>query len=280
MKLKPVEWLIIVYQMILIILCFSFKHNVIKIDYRYLIGFNGFIIFFILFVFSKIKNNFIRSLYPLAILPFFYKEIGYLNHIIYSQPLDQLFINLDKKIFFGNNISLLFCQKFSNRIFSEIMHFFYFSYYLVTLIPAIFLYRKSLSIFNRFMFITFFSFFLYYIIYIFYPVYGPEFYYKILVPKHLNGYLFSNILKIILGNGEIHGAAFPSSHVGISLIIFILMKNVHIIFRYITFLCFIGICFSTVYIRAHYGVDVLAGILSGVVFYKFTSYIYDKLISD
>jgi len=214
-------------------------------------------------------------------LPFFYNEIGLLHHILYSVPQDAIFMQIDKFIF-RENIGLTLCRHFPSKIFSEIMHFFYFSYYLVTIVPALYLLKKSVSGLERYLFILLCSFFLFYVVFIFYPVYGPEFYMtylgKSVSPKKLSGYYFHNILNFILSKAERPGAAFPSSHVGISLIVFLIMKNYNKILSAIIFICFLGICISTIYIRAHYFIDVVAGLLVGYIFYLFTKFIYDKLI--
>ncbi len=281
MKLKPFEWLFIIYQLIIIIIVVSYKQNIFKVDYRLLIGGHICIIFFIMLVISRIQIVWLRNLYPFLVLPFLYKEIGLLNHILFLEPKDELFISIDKVIFFGENVGLTFCKHFSSKLFSEIMHFFYFSYYLVLFLPAIYFLKKYPSEFDRYMFVMFLSFFLYYIIFIFYPVYGPEFYisnYLGYELKPLKGFYFKKILTIILDNGEINGAAFPSSHVGISLIIFLLLKDKSKFVSILVFICFLGICVATVYCRAHYGIDVLAGILTAFIFYKFSVFIYDNLI--
>jgi len=120
-------------------------------------------------------------------------------------------------------------------------------------------------------------------IYIFYPVYGPEFYMNYLgeqlKPHHLKGYYFTSLLSYILNNSEINGAAFPSSHVGIAIIIFLILKHYSKFFSIVVFICFAGICFATIYCRAHYFIDVAAGIITGIIFYKFNVFVYDYLVS-
>jgi len=280
MKLKPVDWIFVVYQLLLIVIIISYRNNISKIDYRYLIAGHSAVVLLVMFGVSRVQNTIIRNFYYFFILPFLYKEIGLLNHILIPYPKDEIFIRLDKMIFSGENIGLTFCKHFSSKMFSEIMHFFYFSYYLVTFLPALYILKKYPGEFDKYMFVVFLSFFLFYIIYIFYPVYGPEFYSNFIGEKvkPFKGWYFTKTLGFILGSGEINGAAFPSSHVGIALIIFLLVKNKNKIVAGLVFICFLGICLATVYCRAHYFVDIVAGIAVALVFYWVCAYIYDNLI--
>jgi membrane-associated phospholipid phosphatase len=72
-------------------------------------------------------------------------------------------------------------------------------------------------------------------------------------------------------------AAFPSSHVGIICIIWILS------FRYaptlLKIIIPIGILLflSTVYIKAHYLIDVFGGIISAPIFYWLSLYLFKKI---
>ena len=68
--------------------------------------------------------------------------------------------------------------------------------------------------------------------------------------------------------GERPTAAFPSSHVGISTIIMLLAwhtGNRRLVLCLLPF--FVLMCFSTVYIMAHYAIDAFAGLASGALLY-------------
>ena len=75
--------------------------------------------------------------------------------------------------------------------------------------------------------------------------------------------------------GEHPTAAFPSSHVGISIIALLLAwrsRSKGLVFALLPFV--VLICFATVYIRAHYAIDVLGGIIAAIAFYFLWNYIY------
>ena len=80
--------------------------------------------------------------------------------------------------------------------------------------------------------------------------------------------LFYQLVEQAHEAGERPTAAFPSSHVGISTVILLLAwhsGNKRLFLVLLPF--FILMCFSTVYILAHYAIDALAGLLTGALMY-------------
>jgi membrane-associated phospholipid phosphatase len=70
--------------------------------------------------------------------------------------------------------------------------------------------------------------------------------------------------------GERPTAAFPSSHVGITVVILLLAWHAQSRRQWLFWVIvpfFVLMCFATVYIQAHYLIDALAGLLSGIAFY-------------
>ena len=68
--------------------------------------------------------------------------------------------------------------------------------------------------------------------------------------------------------GERPTAAFPSSHVGITTVVMLLAHHAHcrkLVLGMLPF--YILMCLSTVYILAHYAIDALTGLFTGVVLY-------------
>jgi membrane-associated phospholipid phosphatase len=68
--------------------------------------------------------------------------------------------------------------------------------------------------------------------------------------------------------GERPTAAFPSSHVGVTTVLMMLALRTRCRWLVFTMLPFyILMCLSTVYIYAHYAIDVIAGLITGVTLY-------------
>ena len=245
------------------------------------------IIFVFAFIFSlviknKISNNFfqlLQNILVFALMTFLYKETAMLNTLIFPK-IDEFLSNLDQNIF-KFQPSIEFSKHFNSLFFSELFYFGYFCYYLLPLVVFGILYKFLPQKIEEFGFILISSFLLYYFIFIIIPAEGPQFYFTF-PDNHIEAQgIFGNAIKLIQKNGEASTAAFPSSHVGISwIVIFWLYQNLRKSVKY--FLPFvILLMFSTVYIKAHYFVDVVAGFLTApIVFFltfKFYKFLNRKL---
>jgi membrane-associated phospholipid phosphatase len=109
-----------------------------------------------------------------------------------------------------------------------------------------------------------------YVWFIFFPVKGPKYYFAELNRMwytNFQGFLFTKVMKGLFNNTNLGGAAFPSSHVALALIAFILncRYNRYLVPVYLplTILLFI----STIYLYAHYFIDIPAGIVTGILLY-------------
>lgn len=201
--------------------------------------------------------NIFRNFYTIIFLIFWYPETDYLNNLFFEN-LDPLVAGWEQA-FFGGQPALIFAQRFNSHWFSELMSLGYFSFYLIIFFVLLAILRKRPNQFAYSLYLVVASFYVYYLIFIFFPVAGPQYYFKGAAPGLPDGYLFSHLIHIIEQTAERPTAAFPSSHVGISLLmLWLAWKYVRKAFYYV--LPFIVMLIvSTVYLRAHYVVDVLAG---------------------
>ena len=243
-----------------------------------------FLIIFLAFLF--LKNKISSKIFYLAegitiyaLMTFLYKETAMLNTLIFPK-IDEFLSNLDQTIF-NSQPSIEFSKHFNSLFFSELFYFGYFCYYLLPLVVFGVLYKFLPQKIEEFGFILISSFLLYYFIFIIIPAEGPQFYFTF-PDNYIEAQgIFGNMVKLIQKNGEVPTAAFPSSHVGISwIVIFWLYQNFRKSVKY--FLPFvILLMFSTVYIKAHYFVDVVAGFLTApIVFFltfKFYKFLNRKL---
>jgi membrane-associated phospholipid phosphatase len=79
--------------------------------------------------------------------------------------------------------------------------------------------------------------------------------------------------------GERPTAAFPSSHVGITTILMFLAWRTRCKPLFWVMMPFyILMCFATVYIQAHYAIDVIAGWISAIVIYTFLLFLSKKFV--
>lgn len=234
-------------------------------------------IIFILLKAEGSKNkivHFFRNFYPLLFLGFFYSETDYYNNLVFKN-FDPLLIMIEN-LLFGTQFSLEFSKLVPFQWFSELMHFGYFSYYLMTFGVPLLFYLKARNQFDKVMFMVILSFSFYYLLFILFPSIGPQFYFPIderIIPE---GYFFQKAMNIIITIGESQTGAFPSSHVGMAMFyIILLIKYFKKIQFFLIPLVFILIL-STVYLKAHYVIDVFAGAITGILFYFISANIYLK----
>ena len=280
----PKVWFSVLLYFAIIELVIIFTKPSLFLDWNFILTR---IIFVFAFTFSviikrKISKNFfqlLQNILVFALMTFLYKETAMLNTLIFPK-IDEFLSNLDQNIF-KFQPSIEFSKHFNSLFFSELFYFGYFCYYLLPLVVLGILYKFLPQKIEEFGFILITSFLLYYFIFIIIPAEGPQFYFTF-PDNYIEAQgIFGNAIKLIQKNGEAPTAAFPSSHVGISwIVIFWLYQNFRKSVKY--FLPFVVLLmFSTVYIKAHYFVDVVAGFISApIVFFltfKFYKFLNHKL---
>ncbi|NOU19375.1 MAG: phosphatase PAP2 family protein [Bacteroidales bacterium] len=215
----------------------------------------------------KISSRFIlffRSIYPFILFGAFYSETDYLNNILFNN-LDSIVEKVELWIF-GLHPSIVFSKYFPQKWFSELMNFGYFSYYFLIILLPFWLFIRRRDSFQYVVFTITTTFYLFYLFFIIFPVAGPQFYLEESLRTIPNSGIFRELVKFAEWVGEGSTAAFPSSHVGMVAIIgYLAYKYAEkLLFVYMIF--GLLICFSTVYIKAHYAIDVIGGIVFAPVF--------------
>ena len=238
----------------------------------------------------------------MAFLSWWYPDTYELNRMLPN--LDHIFATWEQQLF-GCQPALIFPQLFSHVggdlqsptslvsiIFSELMDLGYASYYPMIAAVVVFYFFCRYKEFQRAAFIVLASFFIYYVVFILVPVTGPTFYYQAVglediaqgIFPHLGDYFnhhqeclpspgytdgfFYHLVEDAKAAGERPTAAFPSSHVGVSTILMLLAwhsGNRRLLYILLPF--FVLLCCATVYIQAHYAIDALAGLISGVIIF-------------
>lgn len=237
-----------------------------------------------------------RVLGQLALLGSWYPETFEFNRILPN--LDHLFATWEQQLF-GFQPALLFSQKIQWAWFSELMMLGYLSYFPMMVIVPVYYLLGRYNEFARTSFVILASFFLFYVVFIFLPVAGPQFYYPVAgyeniaqgnfpdignyfethvigmnTPGYSDGVCY-RLLVIAHETGERPTAAFPSSHVGVTTVLLLLAWHSGSR-RLFWFLLPFGVLmfFATVYIRAHYAIDALAGLATGIFLYVLLTGIY------
>lgn len=304
--LLPVEWVAMGYLLFtLIVMCFvcpSLENPVEMLKGRLMI----FGVTLAAWGFYRLLpcrlTRLVRILVQMALLSWWYPDTYELNRVLPN--LDHIFAQWEQS-WFGCQPSIIFSQTFSHPIFSELMDMGYFIYYPLIAAVAIYYFFWRYKDFGMASFVILTSFFAYYVIYVLLPVTGPQYYFPAIgldnatagifpevgnyfatlreaieSPGYKDGIFYQLVLDAH-NAGERPTAAFPSSHVGVTTILMLLAWRSRCRPLFWCMLPFyVLLCLSTVYIMAHYAVDVLGGWLSAVIFYFCLKFIYNKWIKD
>ena len=242
-------------------------------------------------------SAFVRMVVQMSFLAYWYPDTFEFNRLFPN--LDCFFASAEQWLF-NCQPSVEFSKLCPDIWFSEPFNMGYFAYYPLIAIVAIYYFVFKFEWFEKASFVIVTSFFLYYLIYIFVPVAGPQFYFPaigmdnveacnflsigdyfnhnaILLPgPNFEQGLFFELVEASQEVGERPTAAFPSSHVGISTILMIMAWRVNKKLCYGLIPFYALLCCATVYIQAHYLIDVFAGWISAVAIYILSTWMYKK----
>lgn len=293
------EWVMIIYA-VLTMLFILFAWRLLDNPYELLLKriIPVLITFLLCYIYKKIPNRivyFLRIIFQLYMLIWWYPDTYELNKAIPN--LDHIFASVEQWIF-GCQPAILFFDNYPQKIVSEAMNLGYAIYYPMIFYTVLVYYFFRKSEIEKIMFIIMGSFFAYYFIFDLLPVVGPTFYYKAVGMERISegifpslgdyfathnecmptpGYsdgIFYQMVESAKAAGERPTAAFPSSHVGVATICMILLYKLKNKVSFILLIIpYILLSMATVYIQAHYVIDAIAGLITGVIFY----YIFESI---
>lgn len=211
--------------------------------------------------------SFAHGWYPVVLVGLTYKELTYLIPRIHPRDFDSALAALDYRVLGVN--PTVWLERFTWPPLTEVLQLTYSTYYFLPIILGAVLWKKDeLEKFHFFVFIVVLGFYLSYLGYIAVPAIGPRFLSSIVEAqtKPLTGVLFFRAIRETLDSAEgITRDCFPSGHTELTLLVLYYARKFH----RRTFWCLlpfgVGIILSTVYLRYHYVVDVVAGALLAVM---------------
>lgn len=233
-------------------------------------------------------TRFLRFWYPAFMILFCFKEIYLImlssNNVLYDESL----MKIDRWIF-GMNPSD-FLKNYLNHYAIEFLQIIYGLFYLMPVI-----YAMELYLWHRYeelkyaIFVVFFGFYLSFIGYLIVPAIGPRFTIHNFqnIGTELPGLFFADKIRYLIDIGESIPAnvanpekfaqrdAFPSGHTIIMILITYLSHKIKSNSFYFYLPYTILLIFSTVYLRYHYVIDLIAGI----PFVLITIFVANKLYS-
>ena len=289
----PSDFIVLCFALILSIVNLIF-HNVVP--HTEILLQSNFImasfVFYIAYLDKKRSNRlimFIHDWYFVPLIFLSFKEIYLMVKPIRVIDYDSLLISIDKLIF-GTDITHVL-DKIATPVLTEILQISYATFFLLPIILGIDLLRNmNLSDFHFATFLFVYGFFISYFGYFIFPAVGPRFYlYDFLkINTDLPGLFFTNIIRDFLNLGEslkpglvnpiafVQRDVFPSGHTDITLIAMFLSYKFKLKSRFFLIPNGVLLIFSTMYLRYHYGIDVIGGIIfmifsvwSGKIIYNF-----------
>ncbi|MGF1671349.1 MAG: phosphatase PAP2 family protein [Balneolaceae bacterium] len=267
------DWLAIGF--LIITACIAFLN--VKSGFEYALAGTIHILISMLLVWAgkkQFKSRFwqmLRYCYPVIIIGFVHYEVEMFLHLFYGPGVnfDALVSRWDYNLF--GSPHLYWHHAMPSLFWVEFFHFLYMTYYPILIGSIIWVWKNRPDDIHRFAFIYLGIFLNFVVIYLIFPVFGPLDYRATLF--HNTGYLPA-VVDFLFTIGAPDGAAFPSSHVGQSVGIYLLLRPVSKPVKYLILFCILGIGLSMIYVSIHYAIDAAAGLISGIVLYHIWNWIY------
>jgi membrane-associated phospholipid phosphatase len=202
-------------------------------------------------------------IFPTICVLVVFDSLGRIVHSVNPVDIDPFLIKLDYMLFDGNPTVMM--ERITRPFLTDILQLAYASYYFLPIaIGAALKLKKNAHAFDRCLFFILLCFYLSYVGYLLWPALGPRF--TINHAAELKGFILADTIRGLLNSLEgIKRDAFPSGHTGVALTVLYLTfrfeKRLFGIFLPLV----LTLIFSTVYLRYHYVVDVMAGALLALI---------------
>ncbi len=314
--LMPVEWVMMTYLLATSLFILLTSSGRTTIGLMAWTRAQALIVTFALWGLYRLKpcrlTTMLRIAGQMSLLGLWYPDTYELNRVFLN--LDHIFAGWEESLF-GCQPALVFSEVYNQSVVSELLTMGYVSYYPLFVCVSLFYFFWRYEHFERTTFIILASFFLSYVIFVVLPVAGPQFYFKAVglenisasiypdlqhyfgqlefdvldpqfslpLPGDTDGF-FYHILEFTHNAGERPTAAFPSSHVSVTVVVMFLAWESRNRWLFYVLLPFaVLLFFGTFYIQAHYAIDAIAGLFAGIAMYFllrwfFNRYCYKKNI--
>jgi membrane-associated phospholipid phosphatase len=207
----------------------------------------------------------IRTLHaflPVVLVPVLFNSMGDLIPWIRPRYFDDVLISIDYSLFGGHHPTVLL-ERFIHPRLTTIMQFAYISYYPMALVLGVVLFIKNKeTAFDEAVFGIILCFYLSYLGYLLFPALGPRFTLAHLQTRDLaTSPLVVAIQDTLNALENTKTDAFPSGHTAVALLtLYYAWRFRERVLVALLIPAVTGLIVSTVYLRYHYVIDVIAGI--------------------
>ena len=203
----------------------------------------------------------VHAWYAMVLVPLTYKELTYLIPLVHPRDFDWELAAIDHRMLGVH--PTVWLERVTSPLLTEILQLSYITYYFLPLLLGVAIWRKGwFHEFHFFLFVVVLGFYLSYLGYIAVPAIGPRF---ILADKQtvpLAGIWMFDRIRASLDQAEgITRDCFPSGHVELTLLVLYYARRFHRRVFWWILPAGSALIISTVYLRYHYVIDVVAGVL-------------------
>jgi membrane-associated phospholipid phosphatase len=276
LNLLPSDWITVLYLAVSSVLMLIFHRNLarwyifLSIHIAAVLG-----ILSLHFVPGPLSPllQFVRDWYVLATILLFYWGVKPLTQMVFQGMFDDRIVRWENRLFKGQPSTYL-SARFPSVALSEYLHLCYLSYYFIPVfLPTMLYFRGKGEAFFETLFAELFTFNLCLIWYIFFPVAGPR-YSSEKIDESLSSRPLCRLTHAILSRASTKGAAFPSSHSALAIVVLLCGARYDLVSFVILFPFCTGLVVGTVYGRFHYALDAVAGVLLGVLTFGLYPIVY------
>ena len=223
--------------------------------------------------------SFVHGWYPVALIFVTFKELTLLIPRFHPRDFDAILAAIDYRLFGVN--PTVWLERVTWAPLTEILQLTYSTYYFLPVILGAVLWSKGwFDKFHFWVFTVVLGFYLSYFGYIAVPAIGPRFLTSIVEAQTtpLTGVLFFSTIREALDRVEgITRDCFPSGHTELTLLVLYYAHKFHRKTFWWLLPVGTGIIISTVYLRYHYVIDVVAGALLSLVILMMAKPLYRAL---
>jgi len=203
----------------------------------------------------------LREVVPFLVCILIYTNLHDTIGFVNPHDIHHWLAGLDRALF--GQVPCVWAERFVSRELTEVMSFFYVNFaWIAPSTSAVLLFRRRWAEFRTVTLGVIVCFYLGYFLYVVFPAAPPRLVLVYDFKKTLAGYphLFSNLsagaLALLPTDSR---AAFPSLHSAISLLVLVYAWRYVRVWFWILLPFVLGLWVSTIYLRHHYAVDLIAG---------------------
>lgn len=228
----------------------------------------------------------LRSFYILPVGYLMYSQVHSYIPLINPNNFDAVLASWDRALFGVNPTEWI--HRFSHPVLTEYFQIWYNFFQLLLCVPAVSLYlQRRMKDFRIYAMTVLFGFFFSYLLYFIMPAIGPRFelhdFYSI--DRELPGLFLTEPFRDLINAGNniraemtnpyefVNRDCMPSGHTMMSVLGILMVWRLRTRWRKLVTIGGVSIIISTVYLRYHYVVDLIAGIILAIGVYL----IHEKL---